>query len=78
MLCLEDMDRNNIYFNNLENCMVSRDGKIRVPVQRKWGHAFIPVGSMAETIACNLTESQLRRISTIDLVIPLAADCDDC
>ncbi|CAE7020717.1 hypothetical protein PTTW11_03123 [Pyrenophora teres f. teres] len=36
LLCLTDMDRLKVYFNNTTDELVQ--GNIRIPVLRKWGH----------------------------------------
>ncbi|MDB5910367.1 MAG: polyprotein [Massilia sp.] len=60
LLCLQDMDRLGITFDNLHN--VLHRGGLRVPVTRKWGHAWLHV-SKEKTLACNyLTEGELRRL----------------
>jgi len=59
LLCLKDMDRLGVHFNNVENTLVSKDGSLRVPTRRKWGHAwFFPQGSFDVF----LTEAELRRV----------------
>jgi hypothetical protein len=41
LLCLADMDWLQVYFNNLDNILVSRDGKVSVPVARHFKHLFL-------------------------------------
>ena len=36
LMCLDDMDKMGIRFDNLRNMMVK--GSLTVPVVRKWGH----------------------------------------
>ncbi len=44
LLCLADMDRLGVYFNNTTDELVKRDGYTTIPVVRKWGHPwfFLP------------------------------------
>ena len=39
LLCLEDMDKLNVYFNNLENVLIASTKS--VPVVRRFGHLFL-------------------------------------
>ncbi|KAJ0162349.1 hypothetical protein CTA2_4704 [Colletotrichum tanaceti] len=48
ILCLTDMDRLGIYFNNIDNVLCQ--GSITVPVARKWGHPWMLLGPV-ETIS---------------------------
>jgi hypothetical protein len=60
LLCLEDMDRLGVIFNNLTNKLVQ--GNLALPSTRKWGHAWLPLRN--EKILSNgfLTEVELRRL----------------
>ena len=62
LLCLTDMDNMHIKFDNLENVLIQ--GNVRVPVIRKWGHAWMLLNQKPEmSIAwCHLTEVELRQI----------------
>ncbi|KAK6218082.1 hypothetical protein QIS74_02513 [Colletotrichum tabaci] len=61
LLCLHDMDRLPIQFDNLANVM--RQGKLSVPVIRKWGHPWMLLGPPEHPIAnCPLTDPELRRL----------------
>jgi hypothetical protein len=57
LLCLDDMDKMGIRFDNLRNMMVK--GSLTVPVVRKWGHPWLQLGKV-ESIATYLTEPELR------------------
>jgi hypothetical protein len=60
LLCLQDMDRLGIRFDNLRNHL--QQGNLTVPVVRKWGHPWLQL-SMEKTLAYNyLTEVELRRL----------------
>jgi hypothetical protein len=56
------MDRLRIKFDNLENCLIQGDTK--VPVTRKWGHAWmLPEDEKERAIAwSHLTDVELRRL----------------
>ena len=69
LLCLADMDRLQVYFNNLDNILVSGDGKVSVPVARRFGHPFLLWKSLQSFIAesfdknpCYLTTTELQRL----------------
>ncbi|KAF1934529.1 hypothetical protein EJ02DRAFT_471813, partial [Clathrospora elynae] len=59
LLCLRDMDRLHIYFNNTTDQLVQ--GKATFPVIRKWGHPWFHL-SQAERARVFLTETELRRL----------------
>jgi hypothetical protein len=59
LLCLADADRLGVYFNNVLNVIVRKDG-ITVPVVRKWGHPFFNVSTNEATLF--FTEVELRRL----------------
>ena len=59
LLCLKDMDRLNVYFNNTTDQLVQ--GKATFPVIRKWGHPWFHL-SRAEHARVFLTETELRRL----------------
>jgi hypothetical protein len=60
LLCLQDMDRLGIKFDNLRNCL--QQGDLTVPVVRKWGHPWLQL-TMEKTLASNyLTDAELRRL----------------
>ena len=63
LICLKDMDRLGVYFDNINNLLIQKHGtKLNcVPVVRKWGHPFMLLNSQ-ETISCFLTERELRQI----------------
>jgi len=71
LLCLRDMDELGIELHNVRNELVSASG-VRVPVYRKWGHAwFYPdgleagaqrIGSPDNPRALFLTEAELRHV----------------
>jgi hypothetical protein len=61
LLCLADMDRHNVYFNNINNILVY-NGK-EYPVVRKWGHPWLLLNEQKFTIIhCHLTETELRQL----------------
>ncbi|EDU46201.1 conserved hypothetical protein [Pyrenophora tritici-repentis Pt-1C-BFP] len=59
LLCLKDMDRLHVYFNNTTDQLVQ--GKATFPVIRKWGHPWFHL-SKAERARVFLTETELRRL----------------
>jgi hypothetical protein len=61
LLCLANMDRCGVYFNNINNTLV-HNGK-EYPIVRKWGHSWFLLGN-AETIAvhCHFIETELRQL----------------
>jgi hypothetical protein len=66
LLCLADMDKMQVYFNNLENAMIK--GQIRIPVARRFGHPFLLWNSALQSFTfdsldcepCYLTETELK------------------
>lgn len=68
LLCLEDMDRLKTYYDNLNDVLVQEDKK-RIPVIRKYGHAWITLGHFEAFISgfeegaqSFLTEEELRQL----------------
>ncbi|CAE7221385.1 hypothetical protein PTTW11_11413 [Pyrenophora teres f. teres] len=59
LLCLADMDRLNVYFNNTIDELVQ--GEHRIPVIRKWGHPWFHLNKR-ERATMFLTETELRRL----------------
>ena len=59
LLCLKDMDRLRVYFNNTTDQLVQ--GKVTIPVIRKWGHPWFHL-SKAERARVFFTETELRRL----------------
>ena len=59
LLCLRDMDRLQVYFNNTTDQLVQ--GKATFPVVRKWGHPWFHL-SKTEHARVFLTETELRRL----------------
>jgi hypothetical protein len=60
LLCLQDMDRLGIKFDNLRNHLQQRN--LTVPVVRKWGHPWLEL-TMEKVLTHNyLTEVELRRL----------------
>ncbi|KAK1914254.1 hypothetical protein P3342_007500 [Pyrenophora teres f. teres] len=59
LLCLADMDRLKVYFNNTTDELVQ--GKTRIPVLRKWGHPWFHLNKR-ERATVFLTETELRRL----------------
>jgi len=60
LLCLADMDRMGITFDNLAN--VLRKGALTVPVIRKWGHPWMLLQPEIPLAFNHLTEAELRRV----------------
>ena len=65
LLCLSDMDRLKVHFNNLTNILHTPLGKL--PVVRKFGHPFLtweesPVNQQNPLYDCFLTDVELRRL----------------
>ncbi|KAF1936672.1 hypothetical protein EJ02DRAFT_427316, partial [Clathrospora elynae] len=59
LLCLADMDRLKVYFNNTTDELVQ--GNARTPVIRKWGHPWFHLNKR-EQATVFLTETELRRL----------------
>ncbi|EAQ91626.1 hypothetical protein CHGG_03561 [Chaetomium globosum CBS 148.51] len=60
LLCLRDMDRLGIKFDNLRNLL--QRGDVEVPVTRKWGHPWLQL-TQEEALVCSyLTDGELRRL----------------
>ncbi|UQC87258.1 uncharacterized protein CLUP02_12761, partial [Colletotrichum lupini] len=59
LLCLKDIDRLGIIFNNIRNRISS--GKYFEVVERRWGYAFIKLTNDTKSINY-LTESKLRKL----------------
>ncbi|KAL4403389.1 hypothetical protein CABS03_15260 [Colletotrichum abscissum] len=59
LLCLKDMDRLGIIFDNTRNRISS--GKHFETVERRWGHAFMRLSNDTKSINY-LTENELRRL----------------
>lgn len=59
LLCLADMDKLSVYYNNITDEMIQ--GETRLPVVRKWGHPWFHLGK-AESARVFLTETELRRL----------------
>jgi hypothetical protein len=61
LLCLQDMDAMGVRFDNLRNILIQGD-KV-VPIVRKWGHPWMLLDKLEETLAwSHLTETELRQI----------------
>lgn len=61
LLCLRDMDRMGIRFDNLTNQL--QQGPTIIPVVRKWGHPWMLLNQPERSIAWNhLTDVELRRL----------------
>ena len=58
LLCLQDMDTMDVYFNNLENKVVCANGR-REPIMRIFGHPFLIWGPITASF---LTETELRQL----------------
>ena len=59
LLCLADMDRLGVYFNNTTDELIR--GKKTIPVIRKWGHPWFFL-SKTENAGVFLSEIELRRL----------------
>lgn len=59
LMCIDDMDRNELYLNNVENVLIHSKTKLEAPVTRVRGHLFIQWNTL---ISCHLTEIELRRL----------------
>ena len=57
LLCLQDIDRIGVYYNNLQDCIIFPGGSH--PVIRSLGHPFIIWGKPAISY---LTEPELRQL----------------
>ncbi|KAI0991241.1 hypothetical protein K3495_g16946, partial [Podosphaera aphanis] len=61
LFCIQDMDKMGVYLNNIENILLQ--GNKKVPIIRKWGHPFMLLDQMEQTLAfCHLTEVELRQL----------------
>jgi hypothetical protein len=61
LLCLANMNRHNVYYNNVDN-MLMQNGKI-YPVIREWGYLWLFLEDHEPAIACShLTEGELRQL----------------
>jgi hypothetical protein len=61
LLCLWDMDRLSIRFDNLHNELIQ--GKKRVPIICRWGHPFLLLHQPEQSMAYHhLTETELRQL----------------
>jgi hypothetical protein len=68
LLCLADMDKLRVYYDNIRDVLVTRTKE--VPVVRRYGHAFLLCNSSLqsyllesfESNPCYLTEVELRRL----------------
>ncbi|OXV07800.1 hypothetical protein Egran_04437 [Elaphomyces granulatus] len=58
LLCLQDMDTMDVYFNNLENKVVCANGP-REPIMRIFGHPFLIWGPITASL---LTETEPRQL----------------
>jgi hypothetical protein len=69
LLCLTDMDKLGVYFNNLENKLVTPKGHA-VPVVRRFGHPFLLWNDSLQSFiiesfnytSCYLTNTELQRL----------------
>lgn len=66
LLCLADMDKLGVYFNNLQNLVVTRT-KETVPVVRKFGHAFLLCNSALQTYITESFEQYPSHLSEVEL-----------
>lgn len=61
LLCLADMGRLGVYYDNITNRMVNKTTQISVPVIRKWGHPWFFL-NRNETASIFLTKMDLRHL----------------
>lgn len=61
LLCLADMDRLGVYFDNTTDRLVNGETKVTVPIVRKWGHPWFFL-NRNEAASVFLTEIELRRL----------------
>lgn len=70
LLCLADMDKLGIYYNNIENVLVTTSPTRNVPVVRRFGHPFLLweetlhnfITTSFYTNPCYLTDTELRQL----------------
>src|SRR5579862_5824873 len=61
LFCLNDMDKHNVYFNNVRDVLVH--GSDEYSVVRKWSHSWFLIDELERSIAwCHLTETELRQL----------------
>ena len=61
LFCIQDMDKMNVKLDNLKNVLIQ--GDTIVPVVRKWGHPWMLLHQLEQSIAwSHLTESELRQL----------------
>jgi hypothetical protein len=61
LFCLADINRYNVYYNNITNTLV-HNGK-DYPIVRKWKHLWFFLDDLESIIAyCHLTENELRQL----------------
>jgi hypothetical protein len=61
LYCLQDMDAMGVKLDNLENVLIQGDNI--VPVVRKWGHPWMLLHQLEQSLAwSHLTESELRQL----------------
>lgn len=60
LLCLKDMDRLGIKFDNLRNLL--QQGDVKVPVIRRWGHPWLQLTQEKALAYSYLTDGELRRL----------------
>lgn len=61
LLCLADMDRLGVYYNNVRDEIICPDGATVVPVLRKWGHPWFFLDKTANSVYF-LSEIELKRL----------------
>jgi transposase InsO family protein len=59
LLCLQDMDRLGIKFDNLRNLL--QQGDLTVPIVRRWGHPWMQL-TPEKALTAFLTDTELRRL----------------
>lgn len=61
LLCLKDMDNIGVFFDNTRNVLIQ--GNKKVPVVRKWGHPWMLLDQLEESLAWSyLTETELHQL----------------
>ena len=61
LYCIQDMDKMGVRLDNLKNVLVQ--GKKVVPVVRKWGHPWMLLDRIEETVThCHLTDAEMHQL----------------
>jgi hypothetical protein len=60
LICLRNINRLKVYFNNTTNKIASANGRLRASIIRKWGHFWFFVSKLESAIF--LTNEELKRL----------------